>query len=98
MGFLEKFFKKGNTASTRPGYDVGKEVDTEYERIQAWLESRITNMKKMDPDELHQRLLQLLADERQKGAKWQEQLGYDPFLGLEMYITGNAYRQMLDKE
>ena len=60
------------------------------------MESRIDNMSGMDPEELHQRLLQLLADKRQKGADQQRKLGYDPYLGLEMYIMGNAYRQMLN--
>lgn len=66
-----------------------------YERIQFWLEDRIGNMSRMDPEKLHQRLL--IGVEKEKGRIKREGLNPKLCNGLEAYIKMNTYRRMLEE-
>lgn len=70
-----------------------------YNRIQFWIEERIGPMCELTDDEIHARLDVLLTQER--GKKWKissRGKEYDPYAGLQAYITTNSYRKMLDSE
>ena len=65
-----------------------------YNRIQFWLEFRIGNMSRIDPEKLHERLLQGVENEKMRIRRE----GLDPKIcnGLEIYIKTNIYRKMLE--
>jgi len=70
-----------------------------YGSIHRWLEFRVGKMEQTDPELLHQKLLKVVEQEREKN-KAPRLMGdgdYDPYKGLEAYITTHAYRKMLSK-
>lgn len=69
-----------------------------YGRLQYWIEQRIGPMDRLTGDEIHIRLLELLAEERSRNPPRPTQNGgmYDPTSGLEAYIRSKAYLGMLD--
>jgi len=70
-----------------------------YGRLHFWIEERIGRMDGIDREYLHERLLQLLAEERRNNPPRNRVDGtsFDPCSGLEAYIRSKAYLRMLAK-
>ena len=86
MGFLDKILgKKENTAVPAVGNSTGS---PRYERIHAWVESRVgTLTKDMPPEDVKAKLDDLFKKEIEKDPVY--------FAGLEKYIKNEKYLEQI---
>jgi len=83
---------------SNPRYQALINKHPSYGRLHYWIEQRIGPMSHLSDDEIHRKLLQFLADERERNPPRSTQKGgtFDPCSGLEAYIRSRAYIRMLE--
>ena len=101
MGFLDKWKRKREEKKRHKTHrQQVLRRHPSYGKVHIWLESRVgQKMENMDPDSLHQKLLQIVEREREtdKAKRLMGSGDYDPYASLEAYIKTHAYRKMLTR-
>ena len=91
--------EKERTPPSGPRYQELASMHPSYGRLQYWIEQRIGNIEDLDQQTLHEKLLQLISDERKRNPPRIGKNGkmFDPTAGLEAYIRSKAYLRFIGK-